>query len=189
MKRITLLLMLGLTTLLWTCGPGSGDGKGTIWTEEEVRQQGMEVTKAVGSTLIKTVQEKMTQGGAEAAIAYCRVSALPITDSLAQQYGVRIKRTAQRTRNPENSPDELERRMLTQMAAQMNPEARVQTTDAGDAVFFQPILLQPFCETCHGKVGEGLTIQTDSIIKTHYPEDRATGFAAGELRGMWAVYF
>lgn len=189
MKKVTVVVFILIGLGLWTCGPTGGDDSSQKWTEDAVREKGMEITKAVGSTLIKTVQQKMSEGGVEAAISYCQLEALPITDSLAQVHGVQVKRTAQRTRNPKNNPSELERRILTQMAAQQEPQPVVEIGDKGIATFYQPIILEPFCQTCHGTPGESMTLHTDSLIKTHYPEDRATGFEPGELRGMWAVYF
>jgi len=34
-----------------------------------------------------------------------------------------------------------------------------------------------------------LAVRTDSILKSYYPEDQATGFKEGELRGMWKITF
>lgn len=152
-------------------------------------EEGSAITKAVGSTLIKTVKQKMAGGGVEAAVGYCNVNALAITDSVAKAQGVRVKRTALKTRNPKNEPTQLERKALLQMSGKSEPQPEVDYTDDDAAVYFQPIMLKGFCETCHGTVGETMTVETNELIRNHYPKDAATGFSAGELRGMWAVYF
>ena len=49
-----------------------------------------------------------------------------------------------------------------------------------------PIQMASSCLTCHGgpeDLGEGVA---DALAK-HYPEDAATGFAEGELRGWFWV--
>lgn len=189
MKKPVLITLVALSGLLWTCGPDGGSETSKKWSKEKVMKTGAEVTKSVGMTLIKTVKQKMSEGGVEAALGYCEANALAITDSLAEKHGVNVKRTALKTRNPKNNPTDSERKVLTKMAAQGQPQAEWTTTDDGGAVYYQPIQLQAFCQTCHGTPGESMTMQTDSLIKARYPKDRATGFAEGDLRGMWVVHF
>ena len=152
-------------------------------------EEGSAITKAVGSTLIKTVQQKMAEGGIKAAVSYCNINALALTDSIAKAHGVQVKRTALKTRNPKNNPTPLEREALLKMSGQNKPQAEVIYSDNNQVVYYQPIVLKGFCQTCHGNIGESMTVQTNQLIKHHYPKDRATGFSSGELRGMWAVYF
>lgn len=150
---------------------------------------GAEITKSVGMTLVKTVKKKMGEGGVESALSYCRVSALPLTDSLARANNVRVKRTSLKTRNPANNPTEQEADLLVKLAADEKPQAGWVTTENNAKLYYEPIMLKSFCETCHGTVGQSLTIANDSLIKVHYPNDAATGYSEGDLRGMWAVYF
>lgn len=189
MKKSVIVAMVLISGLMWTCGPDSGSDSAKKWSEEEVMKTGSEVTKSVGMTLIKTVQQKMSEGGVESALGYCEANALAITDSLSEKHGVKVKRTALKIRNPKNNPNDEERKVLTKMAGQAEPQAEWTTTDDGGAVYYQPIELQAFCQTCHGTPGESMTVQTDSLIKAHYPEDQATGFSEDDLRGMWVVTF
>ena len=189
MKHISVFIGIGLLTALLACQDQSGSSEEQNLTEEELMETGASITKSVGMTLIKTVQQKMSEGGVESALQFCNANALNITDSLSKEHGVRVKRTALKTRNPDNNPTELEKEALSKMALQQPPQASVQMTEDGNTVYFQPIVLKGFCQTCHGIPGQTMTVQTDSLIKAHYPSDRATGFSEGDLRGMWAVYF
>lgn len=189
MKKSVISAMVLIGGLMWTCGPDTGSDTAKTWSEEEVMKTGAEVTKFVGMTLIKTVQQKMSEGGVEAALGYCEANALAITDSLSEKHGVKVKRTALKTRNPKNNPTEQERKVLTKMAGQAQPQAEWTRTDNGGAVYYQPIQLKAFCQTCHGTPGESMTVQTDSLIKVNYPKDQAIGFSEGDLRGMWVVTF
>jgi cytochrome c553 len=46
------------------------------------------------------------------------------------------------------------------------------------------IPMQAMCAACHGtKVNKRL----DEKIKTYYPDDRATGFQEGDIRGAFSV--
>lgn len=45
-------------------------------------------------------------------------------------------------------------------------------------------MLQPMCLTCHGA---DLAPDVQAAIAERYPDDRATGYRTGELRGViWA---
>ena len=66
----------------------------------------------------------------------------------------------------------------TEAAFFVGPEARL------GALF--PIRLQPQCVQCHGKPEE-LSTEVRAALLDRYPDDRATGFAAGDLRGWFWV--
>lgn len=191
MKKSTAIFILLLTALLWNCQstttPDTEDTK--IDPETEWKETGAEITAAVGKALLSTVQQKMSDEGVAGAIDYCRVNALPLTDSLAEKYNVKVKRTALLTRNDKNKPTAPELNVLSQMAAQEKPAPAIGYTTDNHPVYYEPIVLKEFCQTCHGIPGRSMTLETDSLIKSHYPLDRATGFSAGDFRGMWVVYF
>ena len=58
---------------------------------------------------------------------------------------------------------------------------------AADLVgYVEPIVTQPLCLTCHGDVQDPALA---ARIKDEYPEDEATGFQPGDLRGVfWVTY-
>jgi hypothetical protein len=50
--------------------------------------------------------------------------------------------------------------------------------------YVEPIYVQPLCVTCHGAT---LAPDLQAKIDELYPNDQATGYAAGDLRGVfWA---
>ncbi len=52
--------------------------------------------------------------------------------------------------------------------------------------YTEPILVQPLCLVCHG---EALAPDVAARIEALYPQDEATGFRAGDLRGVfWVEY-
>ena len=55
--------------------------------------------------------------------------------------------------------------------------------------FYAPIIMKPNCLVCHGTINETVNIKTDSIIKSLYPNDKAIGYAEGDLRGIWSITF
>jgi hypothetical protein len=48
----------------------------------------------------------------------------------------------------------------------------------------KPIVTAPLCLTCHG---ETLAPGVAAAVESRYPQDRAVGFAAGDLRGAFHV--
>ena len=133
----------------------------------------------------------MQRGGPVAAIGVCKTRAPEIASRLSAASGAEVGRTALRVRNPANAPDELERAVLEQFAAEL-AVAKEPPTNPPEAVFelraargiehryMRAIPMQPLCVACHGK-----TIAPDltAAIRKDYPDDAATGFEPGQLRG------
>ena len=61
---------------------------------------------------------------------------------------------------------------------------------AGQATFFAPIVLNNArCLNCHGEAGKDIASESLALIQRHYPQDEATGFKLGDLRGAWRIDF
>lgn len=142
--------------------------------------------------LLSELQKGLSQGNAALAVSYCNERAYPITDSLANHFGVDIRRVALRWRNENNRPDEAVMRVLEEMtavsASGQTPEAKTITMADGRQRHIIPIVLKPLCLNCHGSVQAGEIAQAtmDEILRL-YPNDQATGFRVGDLRGAWVV--
>lgn len=124
--------------------------------------------------------------GPEAAIAVCKEQAPAIAESLSVD-GVRVGRSSHRLRNPENSAPEWLEPVLDSYLANAGPKEATIVALPGDRVgYVEPILLQPMCLTCHGAALAPAVAET---IEREYPEDEATGFAVGDLRGVYWVEY
>jgi hypothetical protein len=141
------------------------------------------------------LQQALQAGGPVAAIEVCRTRAPALAAQLSQESGAQVGRTALRVRNPANAPDELERKVLLQFAEEMAaaespppspPEAEfdLATSHGVEHRYLRAIPLQPPCVLCHGKA---IAPDVAAAIQRHYPEDSATGFEPGELRGAVTV--
>lgn len=101
--------------------------------------------------------------------------------------GIRMKQTSLRLRNPQNAPDDWERRALEMFEdpdyPNGFPHAEISTV-LGEEVyrFIKPVYISEACLRCHG---EKETIREDILeyLETHYPNDISTGYRVGELRG------
>jgi len=147
--------------------------------------RGAEILAPFKERLQAALRAGLARGPAEA-IEACRSEAPEIAASLSRE-GVRVGRTSHRLRNPANAPPAWAAPLLEEFVA--DPAARApRVVRLGDARrgYVEPILMQPLCVTCHGDaVPEAVAAKLAEL----YPEDRAVGFAVGELRGLfWAEF-
>jgi cytochrome c553 len=76
------------------------------------------------------------------------------------------------------------------MKAGKAPEPQVRRNADGSETFFAPIVLaNTTCLKCHGATDTDIDADTLAALAIRYPQDEATGFQMGELRGIWRVTF
>ena len=131
------------------------------------------------------LQAGMASGGPVGAIDVCRVQA-PALAAAAAGPGVRIGRTSHRVRNPDNAPAPWLEPLLAQYVAGSANAPQLVELGADYYGYVEPIVTQPLCLSCHGSQ---LAPEVSSELAGSYPDDRATGFAAGEFRGLFWVAF
>lgn len=124
------------------------------------------------------------QDGPEVAIAVCSEAAPAIASSISVD-GVRVGRSSHKLRNPENAPPDWLAPILDDYVAG-NTAARTVSLDDGRTGYVEPIMTQPLCLNCHGT---DLLPEVAARINELYPEDEATGFGEGDLRGVFWVEF
>lgn len=149
------------------------------------------IAKAAATDLGKSLREalmaKMAKDGAVASIDFCKDEAPKITAAVAQRHGVKIGRIGVRARNPENVAGGWQVDMLQQFSASAMPPEQLRhisiDKSTGQLRFAQGIRIEPTCLTCHGaSVAEPVM----AAIREKYPNDAATGFSEGQLRGaVW----
>ena len=185
MKRIAAALVLVLSPVMLSAGEPATD---TAWVDQS-RQLAMQLGGQLKAELTKAIAE----GGPMAAINVCYLRAPEIAAQLSQASGARVGRTALRVRNPSNAPDDLERTVLEQFAADLGsgpidrPLEAVFEIRRGDAVerrYMRAIPTDALCLTCHGKT---IAPELAAAIARDYPRDQATGFEQGQLRGAFSV--
>ena len=124
------------------------------------------------------------QSGVDEAIAACNTAAPAIAESLSVE-GVRMGRSSHKLRNPANvAPDWVAPAIESYLAGETRP-VTVELDD-GRQGYIEPIMMQPLCLTCHG---QELQPDVEAKLAQLYPDDQATGFAAGDFRGVfWVEY-
>ncbi|MEQ1610733.1 MAG: DUF3365 domain-containing protein [Hyphomonadaceae bacterium] len=133
----------------------------------------------------------LTNGGPAAAVAICKNRAPAIASEIQAASGIDIERTALRVRSPANAPDDWE------MATMRSFIARREAGEEWAGMFatriegrqlnwMRPIPLGGMCATCHGDP-VSFTQDTRLALREVYPDDQATGFKPGELRGAFSA--
>lgn len=149
------------------------------------KEAAVQLQLELGATLLSALQA----GGPAEAIGVCSVEASAIAARLSEQTGASVGRTALRIRNSDNAPDEDARTVLAAFerdlatGAATTPE-HFETKSDGSARYMSAIVTQPLCLVCHGSE---LAPEVAAAIDRHYPSDRATGFAVGDLRGAFVI--
>jgi hypothetical protein len=177
-----------LLVLLAVLAPGqamSQDAPGWVADSREAARQ-------LGSRLMAELTTALATSPA-AAIRVCSERAPAIAAEVSAATGATVGRTAARYRNPSNAPAGWQQRGLEYIAGQLAAGAapgtieftEVAVLDGGqERRWMKPIMTAPLCLGCHGTT---LAPEVATAIGERYPDDLATGFAAGDLRGAFYV--
>ena len=140
---------------------------------------------AYKQNLHSTLRAGLAEGVVEA-ISACNVDAQDIAEDLSVN-GVRMGRTSHRLRNPKNAAPDWVKPVLEGYISGAGDLAPVQMRISDERMgYVEPIYLQPACTACHGN---DITGAVAGKIAELYPQDRALGFEAGDLRGVfWVEY-
>ena len=137
----------------------------------------------------KDLQQALKSGLAEGpatAIEVCRIKAPGIADALSVD-GVRMGRSSHKLRNPDNkAPDWVGPIMQDYLDDPSGRQPRAVELDGNSWGYVEPIVAQPLCLTCHGS---DIASDISAQIAELYPDDRATGFESGDLRGVFWLEF
>jgi len=145
--------------------------------------------------LLAVLQEEIAKGGPESAIEVCRDKAPAMARAASEQSGWNVKRVSLRNRNPKAVPDAWERAALEDFdrraAAKESPatlERAEVTIENGQAVqrYMRALPTMPLCTQCHG-AADKLSPAVTAKLKALYPDDRAVGYAVGEIRGAMTL--
>jgi hypothetical protein len=182
------LLLLSAAAALSAGPPATAEEPVLPWIAE-----GRSLSRQLGGELKAELEKAMAEGGPIAAIGVCRERAPAIAARLSAQSGARVGRTALEVRNPANAPDGIERALLEQFESELASgkfagplEAAFEINRGGQVErrYMRAIPTEAVCVTCHGKQ---LAPDLAAAIVKLYPDDQATGFEPGRLRGAFSV--
>jgi len=142
--------------------------------------------------LLASLQEEIKKSGPEGAIPVCKDMAPKMAGEISQQTGWKIKRVSLKARNDARAtPDAWEQAALEDFdkrAAAGEPPAQLEKGEkvGNEFRYVKALPVQPLCLSCHGPADQ-LSPAVKSALGHHYPNDRATGYSAGQIRGAISV--
>lgn len=168
----------------------AANNQATAGEDREAPAPVAEAIKSLQSALGKELKSQIKSGGPVAAIGVCNEQAPKLT-AAQNQPGLRIGRTSHKLRNPGNEAPAWARGAVAAAADQKMAQVQkrhVFDLGEGRIGYLEAIGTAPICLTCHGAQGV-VAEDVRSQIAALYPQDRATGFAEGDLRGwFWAEW-
>ncbi|WP_295420663.1 DUF3365 domain-containing protein [Sulfurovum sp.] len=176
-----------LTTLL-TLSAMAADNNAT--QPLTVKQEGVKYIKMLGGALKTELKAHMKKdpSGLEA-LAFCTGSADKITKEVNTKLPAyaKVRRTAFKVRNESvNTPDATDEKVMKAyeeaIAAKTFSPKDIKVVEEGNVTrVYKPLITKPVCLKCHGS---DLNPKIADAIKSAYPQDKATGFKEGDLRGV-----
>jgi hypothetical protein len=128
-------------------------------------------------------------GGPLLALDVCQKAAPTIAHEVGDQAGAKIWRVSLKARNPRGMPDVWERTVLQRFAARRTAGEDPATieTFAQTSTGFRYMKAIPMAEPCAQCHGTNVALEVAAKIAALYPQDQATGFVPGGLRGAVSI--
>jgi hypothetical protein len=153
------------------------------------------VAGSVPPKLVAVLTAEIAKGGPEGAIEVCREKAPALAKAASEETGWAIRRVSLKNRNPRAVPDAWERAALEDFdrraaagEAPMTLEKAEVVTENGVQVrrYMRALPTQELCLNCHGAVDRMKPAVVEKL-KALYPDDKATGYAPGQIRGAMTI--
>jgi len=174
-----------LAALWWGMAPAHAQTEGL---EAAAQVRAAEAAKAFSGELRATLGAAMAEGGPVAGVRVCHEDAPRIAERVSTTHGVLIGRVGVRSRQSANRLEGWQKALLatwqasppTGTPANWPPVASTDPDD-GTLRWAKAIETEAVCVVCHGPSVEP---ELAATIQRLYPDDEATGFEAGGLRGL-----
>ncbi len=150
--------------------------------QKQLQAQGTEAVQAMASRLMGELHAALDEQGPDGAIEVCSMRAPEIAATVSNEFGLLIGRTSFRLRNPSNVPPD----WAEALVAERTGEPVWLEGPDGAVAGMMPIRLKAECAMCHGPA-EHIAEEVQATLAEMYPQDAATGFQQGDLRGWFWV--
>jgi hypothetical protein len=145
------------------------------------------IVVSLQDALLKELTHALAQGGPEFAIQSCHIDVVGAIRRVERSGGIVAGRTSDRLRNAANAPRAWAAPLVRANTGRVARENDGFAVDLGAAVgVLRPIVTQPMCASCHGPADK-IAPAVAAALKRRYPDDRAVGFAEGDIRGWFWV--
>jgi len=167
----------------------AGESERAPLDETEVAARSVPIAQDFSSDLKTQLKSALEAGGPKNAVSVCQQVAPALAEAASEESGAEIRRIAALNRNPAGEvPPEMQEQYGELAEAPMAdgaPAKRIWRGEDGRVHFLSaiPMAEQP-CSTCHGR---DIDPDLQAHIQSLYPDDAATVFAPGDLRGALLI--
>jgi len=187
MNKIVFISVFAALSYIATAQAGENDKKA-------LSAEGKKIFMEFGKTLKGHLKAGLKSGGPIEAMDICNKVAPSIASDLSKKHGVTLSRTSLKLRNSGNAPDAWEKNVMLKFEERKAAGENIKkmayseiVTEDGKQIFRMmaviPTANKP-CLACHGsKLKPAVINRIDSL----YPEDKARGFKAGDIRGAFTL--
>jgi hypothetical protein len=165
--------------------------------EAALKAEAQQITGAFFGELKGELVKAMKAGGPVNAIGVCHDVAPSIAETQSEKSGWDVARTSLKLRNPANAPDDWETAVLKQFEERRAQGEGPDTLAFAEVVeedgetyyrFMKGIVMPPIeqmpCLACHG---QEIDAKVAAKIDELYPDDQASGYVAGQVRGAFTL--
>lgn len=162
-------------------------------TVEELTPGAVAAIKGFGGALKGELGLAIAAGGPANALKVCNQKAADIAKAKSAETGYQLSRVAIKNRNPQQQASGWTREVMDQFEARKSAgepvgklayKAIVDTPNGKEFRMMKAIPTGEVCLTCHGS---DIDTALNAKIKSLYPDDIATGFKKGDIRGAFVV--
>jgi hypothetical protein len=162
---------------------------------EDMLAEAREVASAMPPKLLGVLQEEIQKGGPEGAIGVCREKAPAMAKAASEKSGWAIRRVSLKNRNPKAVPDAWEEAVLKEFDKRLAAGEKPTGLERGEVVavdgkpmyrYMKALPTQDICLQCHG-TPERISQAVHAKLKELYPDDKAVGYHAAEIRGAITI--
>ena len=155
-----------------------------------LRAEAISIVKQFSSTLKPLLKEAIATGGLSHAIDICSIEAPQIAAQLSKESGWSVKRVSLKPRNSRRATaDSFETKVLQefdlrQQTGELPSTMTYTKATTNEFRFMKAQGTEGLCLNCHGK---SISNEVRSALKQYYPNDVATGYSLGQVRGAFSL--
>jgi len=182
------LLAISLLSITISCQVNAKEN----YTDQEIKQIAKKAIQTVGGKLKHTLGQKVKKSGFENAAIFCSKEAMSLIKEASSTLpkGVSIKRITNKPRNQKNQAIKEQILVLEELENKQKlgkmPKMLVKKISKSHFQVYKPLVIGNKCLSCHG---DNSTLNQDAykVISKNYPNDKATDYKLGQLRGAFLV--
>jgi len=183
-------ISLGASAQAQTLSPPAG-------LDEAAVQSTREMANELLTQLGQKMKASLSAEGPEAAVSVCKDASPAIAKALSAKHGAQMTRVGTRVRNPAmGTPNAWQKEALAQFETRLSQAESPSTMEYWSVVetgngkrelhYAKAITVQAMCVTCHGTAAD-IPAKLAEKIRAEYPQDQATGYSVGKLRGAAVI--